>query len=356
MSPARGWRAAAIDRRLWVIDSDCGHSEGQTIGDLTELLRSGDLLVLNDAGTLPGSLRGWTEDDAAIELRLAGRVRSGMWWAVLFGQGDWRTPTEDRPVPPRVGRGSRLCFGEFCALEAEVLSRSPHSDRLLLVRFDRTDAALVDAIYRLGRPIQYAYLEEAVGIGAVQTRYGGRPWAVEMPSAGQPLSWGLLQQLEEEGVGIARITHAAGLSATGDAALDARLPLPERTDIPGETVDMIAATRAAGGRVIAVGTSVVRALEDRARQNGGLLVSGESTSRLIMDAQTELLVVDGLLSGMHPVGESSHHEVLAAFCPSPVLAAANQAASAAGYLGHEFGDSCLLLAGAVCGTGTASAR
>jgi S-adenosylmethionine:tRNA ribosyltransferase-isomerase len=356
MSPARAWRAAAVDRRLWVIDPDCGHSEGQTIGDLMDLLRSGDLLVLNDAGTLPGSLKGWTEGNAPVELRLAGRVRPGMWWAVLFGRGDWRTPTEERPVPPRLGRGARLCFGGDCALGAEVLSRSPHSDRLLLVRFDRAGVALLDAIYRLGQPIQYAYLEEAVGIGSVQTRYGGRPWAVEMPSAGQPLSWGLLQQLQDKGVGLARITHAAGLSATGDAALDARLPLPERTDIPVQTVDQIAATRAAGGRVIAVGTSVVRALEDRARQNGGLLVPGESTSRLILDAQTALLVVDGLLSGMHPVGESSHHEVLAAFCPSPVLAAANHAATAAGYLGHEFGDSCLVLAGAVCGTSTASAR
>ena len=356
MSPARGWRAASADRRLWVVDAACGHWQDRTMGALEDLLRPGDLLVVNDAGTVPGSLRGSTERDVPVELRLAGQVRPGLWWAVLFGRGDWRVPTEDRPAPPAVVRGTRLRFGPVGALQAEVVSRSPHSDRLVLVRFDRSGADLIDALHQLGRPIQYSYLDEPVPVGAVQTRFGGRPWAVEMPSAGQPLSWALLLRLQASGVGIARITHGAGLSATGDAELDARLPLPERSDIPEDTVARIRATKAAGGRVIAVGTSVVRALEDRAMRHDGQLVHGMSMSRLILDGETRLQVVDGLLSGMHPAGESSHHEVLAAFCPAEVLAAANQAAAQAGYQAHEFGDSCLLMSGSICAPAEVRAR
>ncbi len=124
--------------------------------------------------------------------------------------------------------------------------------------------ALWAALYREGRPVQYSYLAHDLPLWAVQTVYAARPWAFEMPSAGRPLSWEILLALRRKGVRWASLTHAAGLSSTGDPAIDAALPLAERYDIPAATVRAVADTRARGGRVIAVGTTVVRALEGAA--------------------------------------------------------------------------------------------
>ena len=169
-------------------------------------------------------------------------------------------------------------------------------------------------------------------IDEVQTPFASRPWAAEMPSAGRPLSSAVLA-----GLNVARITHAAGLSSTGDPETDALLPLPERSDIPVETIRAL--ERA--GRVIAVGTSVVRALEDRFRTHGRL-VPGVATSTLRIGPGTALHVVDGLLSGMHEPGES-HFELFKAFASTDTLLAANREAIALGYRNHEFGDSTLLI-------------
>src|SRR6185503_15959730 len=106
-----------------------------------------------------------------------------------------------------------------------------------------------------GRPVQYSYLEGPLELWHVQTLYAGRPWAAEQPSAGRPLTASVLRALEESGVRLAALTHAAGISSTGDAALDALLPLPERYEIPAATVAAIARARAGGGRVIAIGTT-----------------------------------------------------------------------------------------------------
>ncbi len=165
---------------------------------------------------------------------------------------------------------------------------------------------------------------------------------MEAPSAGFPLTWGLLLALRERGVRLATLTHAAGLSSTGDAALDAVLPRPERFDIPAATVALIQATRAQGGRVVAVGTTVVRALEGRALQCGGMLRPGEGVTDLLMGPGFVPRVVDGLLTGMHEP-TTSHYTLLQAFAPLPLLNEAASLAEGLGYLGHEFGDACLLL-------------
>jgi S-adenosylmethionine:tRNA ribosyltransferase-isomerase len=144
-------------------------------------------------------------------------------------------------------------------------------------------------------------------------------------------------------VRVASLTHAAGLSSTGDAALDARLPLPERFEIPAETVEAIRATKAEGGRVIAVGTTVVRALEGCAALHGGEVVAGTGTTDLVIGADFRPRVVDGLLTGMHDP-EASHYRLLEAFAPLAVLDRAHAHAVELGYLAHEFGDSSLILA------------
>jgi S-adenosylmethionine:tRNA ribosyltransferase-isomerase len=212
------------------------------------------------------------------------------------------------------------------------------------VRFSLRDAALWTALYRHGRPVQYAYVARELELWHVQTPFASRPWAVEMPSAGRPLAWALVLELRKRGLRVASLTHAAGLSSTGDPAIDAVLPLPERFDLPGPTVRAVTEARLAGGRVVAAGTTVVRALEGCAALHGGELVAGEATTDLRIDGAFRPRVVDGLLTGLHAIG-SSHREMLRAFAPEPLLARAWAHAEAAGYVDHEFGDACLVLGG-----------
>ncbi|MFO0636552.1 MAG: S-adenosylmethionine:tRNA ribosyltransferase-isomerase [Nannocystaceae bacterium] len=251
-------------QRLLVIDPARDAIVERTVGALPQLLRAGDRLVVNDAATMPASLRVRAATDAALlELRFAGPPEDDRWPAVLMGPGDWRTDT-DRRAPPPV-----LLTGDTLAIEGggrlEVVAVDPYAPRLVEVRFDRDQARAWALLLRHGRPVQYAYLERDVELAQVQTSYAGRPWSVEMPSAGRPLTIATLLALRAAGIGVSRLTHAAGLSATGDPTLDRRLPLPERYALPQATVDEIARSRAAGGRIVAVGTSVVRALEGNAR-------------------------------------------------------------------------------------------
>jgi len=322
MMPARRPRPA--ERLLFIHQ---GAFADRRISDLPSLLEPGDLLVVNDAATLPGSLR--AQD---LEIRLVGENRDGSFRAVLFGAGDWRTPTEHRPPPPTLSPGQELDLGPLQARVERVLV-----PRLYDLRFDQEGAALWMRLYRLGRPVQYSHLEGPLSLWDVQTQYGGRPWSAELPSAGRPLSFAMLEALRARNVQLASLTHACGLSATGDEALDAALPLVERYDLPQSTLAAIGAAR----RVIAVGTSVVRALEGCVAQHGRL-VAGEGETALLVGPETSLQVVDGLLTGLHdPM--ASHYRLLQAFAPLALLEHAYRHAETQGYLGHEFGDSCLIL-------------
>jgi S-adenosylmethionine:tRNA ribosyltransferase-isomerase len=295
---------------------------------------------VNDAATLPASLRAVGPGGEGIEVRLAAQEEDGAWSAVLFGAGDWRQRTEDRPPPPRLVAGDALAFGPGLAGRiGEVSERWP---RLVRLRFDVAGPALWSALYRLGRPVQYSYLEAPLRLSSLQTAYASRPWAMEIPSAGRPLGLGLLLELRRRGVGVARLTHAAGLSATGDEGLDAALPLPERFEIPEETVAVVRRTREAGGRVVAAGTTVVRALEGSAAVHGGAPAAGADRTALVVGEGHRLRVVDGLLTGLHEPG-SSHFRLLTAFAPPALLEQAWRHAESEGYLAHEFGDSALIL-------------
>jgi S-adenosylmethionine:tRNA ribosyltransferase-isomerase len=311
----------ALDRLLH-LDPRTRRRRDLRVGDLPALLDPRDVLVLNDSATLPASLRGRL-GGAPVELRLAGRLATGAWTAVLFGAGDWRTRTEDRPAPPLARAGGALALGP--ELSAVIEAVSPISPRLLTVRFEAPDDVFWPALYRHGRPVQYAYTAGPLELWHTQTSYGSRPWSVEAPSAGRPLAPGLLAALAERGVALATLTHAAGLSSTGDPALDRALPLPERSDIPAATVTAIEAARARGGR----------------------LVAGEGVTDLRIGAGFGPAVVDGLLTGMHEP-EASHFSLLEAFAPRAVLTDAHAHAEAHGYLAHEFGDSMLILAAAAC--------
>jgi S-adenosylmethionine:tRNA ribosyltransferase-isomerase len=163
-----------------------------------------------------------------------------------------------------------------------------------------------------------------------------------MPSAGRPLRWELLQNLVRQGIRVSRLTHETGLSSTGDEVLDRKLPLPERFEIPESTVSAIHVAKNRGGRVIAVGTSVVRALEGNMTFYGGRLVSGSGETDLKIRQGYTRQVVDGLLTGMHEPSDS-HFRLLEAFADPDLLRQAHAAADENGYRSHEFGDSCLIL-------------
>lgn len=344
MRPADAPRAGRDDTRLLVVDA-CHHRlRDSEIRRLPDFTRPGDLLVVNDAATLPGSLPAQTERGEAIELRLAGPGEAGRFWAVLFGPGDYHTRTEDRAPPPELAAGHSLSIGG--RLEARVLEVSPLSPRLVAVRFEHDEAELWPLLYAIGTPVQYSYQQRALSLWSVQTAYAARPWAAEMPSAGRPLSFATLHALQRRGVTLATLTHAAGLSATGDPRLDEALPLPERYEIPASTVTAIERARAAGGRVIAVGTTVVRALEGSAAANGGKLRSGAAHTELRIGPEFSLRIVSGILTGMHSPAES-HYALLCAFASEERLRGAFEHAEREGYLAHEFGDATLILRNAL---------
>jgi len=326
------------DARLLAVDAGgCMHDLPRQ--RIIDWLRPGDLLVANDAATMPASLHGvHVCSDKPVEVRLAARdslapEAIGQFIAVLFGAGDWRTRTEDRPEPPTVQPGDLLALGPLQARVLETLG----SPRLLRIDFAGTPDAIWAGLARHGRPVQYAHLAQPLALWDVWTRVAAQPVAFEPPSAGFLLDWDLLDALRARGVGFATLTHAAGLSSTGDAALDARLPLPEPYHLPARTVAAIAQARSRGSRVVAVGTTVTRALEDSAARHGTPR-AGMALAELRLGRHTPLRVVDVLLSGTHEPG-TSHYELLHAFAPKPSLQRMSRALEAWGYRTHEYGDS-----------------
>ncbi|MFT4622563.1 MAG: S-adenosylmethionine:tRNA ribosyltransferase-isomerase [Myxococcota bacterium] len=323
--PASASRLVVLDgtARPWVAPSDA----------LIHALRPGDLLVLNDAATLPASLSARLRGQP-VELRIASLQHDTATIAVL-GQGDWRMPTERRGAPPRVRIDDIF---DIAGLSATVMR---FEGGLATVQFDRSGSALVDALHRRGEPVRYSYLDAPVPLGPFQTAMAGPPVASEAPSAALALTWRILLALRRRGVGLATLTHAAGLSSIDGGEIDASLPRPERSWLPEATATRISHTRAAGGRVVAVGTTVVRALEDNIRRFGKL-TPGEWTSDLVLEHDTPLRIVHGLLTNLHEPGES-HFRLLEAFAPRHRLLAANRVAAAAGLVQHEFGDGLLVL-------------
>ncbi len=332
MSPAT-WPRGDADEQLLVVDTAQRRWQTRRVRDFPEALEPGDLVVVNDAATVPASLRGTSPTGAPVEVRLLASDADDRWRAVLFGAGNWQTPTEDRAAPPALLPGDVIVLGP--GFSATIIAVS---GRLVDLQLHATGGSVWEALYAYGSPVQYAYLRDNLALSHVQTPYASRPWSVEMPSAGRPLRMGVLMALRARGVEVASLTHAAGLSSTGDPELDALLPLPERYEIPEVTVRAVAGAR---GRVIAVGTTVVRALEGCVADNGRL-VAGEGVTDLRIGPGFQPRVIDALLTGLHEPTES-HFALMQAFADEPLLRSAYAGAAAAGYLIHEFGDLCLIM-------------
>ena len=345
MKAARVPSQRAPGAKLLVVDV-AGGLHHAARARLADFLNPGDVLVANDAATLPASLAGvHSRTGGAVEVRLAGRRSLAVddvrdFTAVVFGAGDHRTRTEDRPPPPALRAGDQLALGP---LRATVLRLQGHP-RLVSLRFDGEVDAIWAGIARHGKPIQYAHVPSPLALWDVWTRVAALPVAFEPPSAGFVLDWGLLSALKARGVVFATLTHAAGISSTGDDELDARLPLDEPYDVPAVTVRAIEDAKARGGRVIALGTTVTRALEHAA--SNGTLRAGPGVADQRLEQGTPLHVVDAIISGTHEPG-TSHYELLRAFAGDVVLRQAAVELERAGYLTHEFGDSVLVEANSI---------
>ncbi|HEX8118132.1 MAG TPA: S-adenosylmethionine:tRNA ribosyltransferase-isomerase, partial [Pyrinomonadaceae bacterium] len=306
------------DAKLLVVDA-CGRLAHAPRSAFLDFLRRGDLVVANDAATLPASLRGTHgRTGAPVEVRLAGRPSLRpedvtRFSAVVFGEGDFRTRTEDRPAPPVLESGDRLVLGPLRATVERTLGHA----RLVSLHFDGTPDEVWAGLARHGRPIQYAHVREPLALWDVWTRIAGPPVAFEPPSAGFALDWRALASMRARGVEFETITHAAGISSTGDEGLDRLLPFDEPYRIPFATVRAVERAKARGGRVVAVGTTVVRALEHAASVHGRVRAGdGVATQRL--GPESRLRVVDAILSGTHEAG-TSHYELLRAFLDDETL-------------------------------------
>ncbi len=307
---------------------------------LIELIQPGDLVVANDAATIPASLSGvHLPSDRPIEVRLAGvpslDPHNREFSAVVFGEGDFHTRTEDRPRPPSLAAGDQLQMGP---LSAKILHLLDHP-RLILLEFDHSRDELWAGLAHHGRPIQYSHVPVPLALWDVWTPIAGPPVAFEPPSAGFALSWQLVTEMRVAGAQFKTITHAAGLSSTGDPELDKRLPFEEPYRVPQATADAINQAKSSGKRIIAVGTTVVRALEHAVHE--GKIAAGENLATERIDVRTRLQVVDALLSGTHEPG-TSHYELLRAFLTDAELEQLTTELNMREYHTHEFGDSVLV--------------
>jgi len=331
----------AAQAQLLVIDAHgrVGHAPRRAV---IEFLRPGDLVIANDAATLPASLQGeHVPSGSAIEVRLAGRrslARDAVkeFSAIVFGEGDFHTRTEHRPLPPPLTPGDRLRLGP---LSATVLKTLGHA-RLILLSFEGTPDAIWAGLARHGRPIQYAHVPEPLALWDLWTAIAGPPVAFEPPSAGFVLDWRMLTAMRTRHIEFASLTHAAGISSTGDDRLDARLPFDEPYDIPATTAFAIGRARGERRRIVAVGTTVVRALEHAAGRDGHAH-HGPGVANQRIGPTSRLRIVDAILSGVHEPG-TSHFQLLRAFADDLALGRAQEEMSAHGYRSHEFGDSVLI--------------
>ena len=230
--------------------------------------------------------------------------------------------------------GARLALAG-CA-HAELVARFAGSDRLVVARFELAEP-LEDYLHRHGQPIRYGYVPELWPLEAYQTIFAREQGSAEMPSAGRPFTAAFVTELVARGVLVAPVTLHTGVSSLEHG----EHPFPERFHVPAATARLVNAVRGWGSHVIAVGTTVVRALETVAAADG-TVSAGQGWTNLVVTPERGILAIDGLLTGWHE-RESSHVQLLEAAAGRELLERSYAAALAHGYLWHAFGDLHLIL-------------
>ena len=321
---ARGLARDAV-RMLVATRDGLAHARAR---DLPHHLRAGDVLVVNTSATLPAALPAQRADGTPLRLHLSTRVGGERRWVVELRAGG------ERFAGGRAGERLALPGGARARLLAPYLPGA----RLWLAELDTGWTPLLDYLSRHGAPIRYGYMTREWPLADHQTVFATQPGSAEMPSAGRPFTPRLLGALDTRGIAIARVTLHTGVSSQEAG----ELPYPERFAVPRASARAINAARAGGGRVVAVGTTVVRALETVARSDG-TVARGAGWTRHVVTPQTGVRAIDGLLTGWHEP-EATHLLMLEAVAGRTLVEDSYRAAVEHGYLWHEFGDVHLLLA------------
>ena len=317
---ARGVARDGVE--LMVSRQSTGQITHHRFTELPGLLLPGDLLVVNNSGTLPSAVPVTSE----LTVHFSTAMPDGGWLIELrFGNGAGT-------VPYRGGEPD----DQFLLPGAALLRLgSRFSGRLWRARLS---TAVIPYLRRYGRPIRYCYVRHAWPIEAYQTVFATRPGSAEMPSASRPFSPEVVTSLVSRGITIAPITLHTGVSSLEDD----EEPYPEPFDVPPATVRQVLLARQHGGRVIAAGTTVVRALETAALADRNMIEPASGWTTHVVTPETGVRVVDGLLTGLHEP-RSSHLRMLAALASEDLLSRCYRSAAERGYHWHEFGDVHLLL-------------
>jgi S-adenosylmethionine:tRNA ribosyltransferase-isomerase len=307
--------------------------------ELPRHLRAGDLLVVNESATLPAALDARREDGTAMTLHLSTPAPradgGGLGVAAPDDPARWIVELRRdgrRFRGARAGERLALAGGGAAVLVAPYLS----AGRLWIAALE-LPAPLLDHLARHGRPIRYAHQPHARPLADHQTIFASVPGSAEMPSAGRPFTPRLLDALAAHGIGVASILLHTGVSSQERG----ERPYPERFTVGAATAARVNAAHRAGGRVIAVGTTVTRALETAAAPDGSVAAASGWTS-LVITPERGVRAVDGLITGWHEP-DASHLLLLEAVAGHALVERSYAAAVALRYRWHEFGDSHLLL-------------
>jgi S-adenosylmethionine:tRNA ribosyltransferase-isomerase len=295
--------------------------------DLASELRDGDLIVVNNSSTLPAAV----VIDGDLVVHFSTQLSGGLHVVELRRlSGASSLPHED----PRAGRLQLPGGGVI-----DLLTPYPVGvgSRRLWVATADLGRPLTEYVETWGRPIRYRHTDGPYPLDAYQTIFAMVPGSAEMPSAGRPFTDRLVTALTTQGVAVAPLTLHTGVSSL-EAGED---PYPEWFEVPESTAALVNHTRANGGRVVAVGTTVVRALETTV-DSRGRSHPGRTWTDLVIGSDHTLGVVDGLITGWHEP-ESTHLDLLEAVAGRRLLAESYRNALEHGYLWHEFGDSHLIL-------------
>jgi S-adenosylmethionine:tRNA ribosyltransferase-isomerase len=295
---------------------------------LGEFLAPGDLVVVNTSATLAAAVDG-DRAGVPVEVHFSAELDGGAW------------VVEVRPAGMSAGPVDDLRPGEVITLDggaALIVGRPrPAGQARLWEARPQIDGGVSLFLSRHGRPIRYAYVPRPWPLPAYQTVFAREPGSAEMPSAGRPFTGQVVTELITRGVAVAPVVLHTGVSSQEPG----EPPQPERFGVPEATARLVNLTRQAGGRVIAVGTTVTRALESAAGPDGSVHAQDGWTD-LVLGPARPARVVTGLVTGWHAPG-ASHLALLSAVAGADLVGRAYAEAVHAGYRWHEFGDSCLLL-------------
>jgi S-adenosylmethionine:tRNA ribosyltransferase-isomerase len=298
--------------------------------DLPELLEPGDLVVVNTSATLPARLAAVRADGVPVPLHVAGTLDDGDWVVEL------RRRDNDGP-DLRVEPGAVVTLPDGVRLHLlEGYPDRSRPSRLWRAR-PEPEADVAALLWAHGQPIRYGYLSGTFPLDAYQTVYATEPGSAEMASAGRPFSEAVLVRLMARGVPVVPIVLHTGVSSPELH----EPPVPERFTVPEVTARLVTGTRRAGHRVVAVGTTVTRALET-ATDDDGVTRPASGWTDLVLGPDRPARAVTGLLTGLH-APEASHLQLLEAVAGEALVAQAYRAAVTGHYLWHEFGDSMLFL-------------